>query len=447
MSKSQPTQNFLELSSEDGCSYLGQTISDIIRRESLHECVADKSLCLQTTEGHQVFGYNTDDEYLLNFMPTLQLLYIRIMAADGSPAEPVFVRWAGQPGFKLTTLGREVLDACMYFASQEAGGRNWQQAYKHHQFHPIGAVMLRAVMRWWKPICRWENPSHSLIQGEPAVECVEKLHSFVDFVRRACRSQAFQNLLHDHERKAEDNFRSGCNYISALFEHHSRLLILRIDLYFRPDAKELSYSRAADKAVFKYLRTLRMGRIVPGYRGFIIKRENGISRGVHFHLMVILDGHLHKGAWFLTQCLGQKWLKRVGCDKGSFFNCYARKDRYRYNGLGLVHVSEMNKLIGIRIALWYMSKQDSVLKVDDTKVKNFWRSPMPKEPDGRGAPRKNGDGMSLVKRMLGGERSKYPSGFEPPKQARAMRHGLGAAGSEVVEQRNVPQTGVQSRGL
>lgn len=67
---------------------------------------------------------------------------------------------------------------------------------------------------------------------------------------------------------------------------------------------------------------------------------------------------------------------------------------------------------------FHMSKQDSELKVDDAKIKNFWRSPMPKEPDGRGAPRKNRDGMVLVKRMLGGERSKYPPGFEPPKLVR-----------------------------
>ena len=420
MFEQQLPQDYLDLDREgEDNTYLGKTIADIIRCESLHEVAAEKFLCWQTNGG-QAFGYNTDDQHLLNFMPQLQRLYASIMEGDEPPVAPTFARWANQPGLKLTKLGKKVLDACMYFAAQEDEGRNWQQAYDRHRFHPVIEVLLHAVMRGWQPICRWGNPTQALVDGQGG-EVVEKLHHFVDFVRRVCRSQKFQNRLNDHERKAEDNFRSGCDYIAALFEGRSRLLILRIDLYFRPDAKGWGYTKVADAAVFKYLRALRMGRIVPGYRGFIIKRENGISRGVHYHLMVLLDGHLHKGAWFLTQTLGEKWLKRVGHDKGSFFNCYARKDRYRFNGLGLVHVSEMNKLIGIRIALWYMSKQDSELKVDDAKIKNFWRSPMPKAPDGRGAPRKNGDGMDLVRRMLGGELSKYPPGFEPPKLVRAAR--------------------------
>lgn len=446
MSKSQPTPNILELSSDEECNYLGQTIADIIRRESLHELAAEKFMCWQMEEGRQVFGYNTDDQHLLSFMPKLQRLYARIMAGDELTAEPAFVRWAERPGFKLTALGRNVLDVCMYFASQEDAGRNWQQAYAHHKFHPIVAVMLRAVMRWWKPICRWGNPSHSLIQGEPAAESVGELHSFVNFVRRACRSQAFQNLLHDHESKAEDNFKSGSDYLVSLFGLHSRLLILRIDLYFRPDAKGWGYGKAADEAVTKYLRSLRLA-YGPGYFGFVIKRENGISRGMHYHLMVILDGNLHHNAYYLTQDMGKKWVKRVGVDRGSFFNCYVRKDRYRYNGLGLVHVSDVEKLLGLRIALWYMSKQDSELKVDDSKVKNFWRSPSRKEADPRGAPRKNGDGMALVKRQLGGKRSKYPPGFEPPKQKRATWHRPSGAATLLVEHGNVPQMGVQAQGL
>ena len=257
-------------------------------------------------------------------------------------------------------------------------------------------------------------------------EPIEALSHLVDFVRCACRSQAFKNILQDHEHKAEDNFRSSCDFMWAQFEQHSRLLILRIDLYFRPDAKGWGYSEAADKAITNYLRALRTGKILGGNPRFIIKRENGISRGVHYHLLVVIDGNLHRNAHYLTKLMGEEWIKRVGTDKGSFFNCYARKDKFRFNGLGLVHVSDVEKLIGLRIALWYMSKQDSELKVDDAKVKNFWRSLMPGEPDRRGAPRKSADGgMKLVSQLLGGKRSKYPPGFEPaPPRGKDCQNGF-----------------------
>lgn len=411
-------------------SYAEQTVDDIVRRESVHELAADKLLCWQTAEG-QAFGYNTDDQRLLNFMPVLDRLYVCIVDGDGMPLARTTVHWANRPGLKLTKLGRQLLTACQYFGAEEEDGRNWQQAYSHHRFHPVVEVMLGAVMRWWEPICQWGALEDEVIEGQ-AAGAVEALQAMTDHIRRACRSRAFTNLIGDHEKKANDNFDSGCGYVTAMFERHSRLLILRIDLYFRPDAKGWGYSRAADRAVVNYLRALRDGKIVPGYLGFIIKRENGISRGVHFHLMVFLDGNEHRSAWYITQSMGEAWMKRVGPAKGSFFNCYGRKDRYRYNGLGLVHVSDLEKLIGIRIALWYMSKQDSELKVDDTKKKNFWRSQMPNEPDGRGAKRKDPDSMRVVKRVLSGMRSKYPPGMDlkdpiPPQWRRGCNQAVGMA--------------------
>ena len=391
----------------EDASYSGQTIADVIRRETAHEVSAEKYLCVQNSDG-QMFRFNTDDQYLLNFMPDLQALYTSLMASDQAPMKATFVQWAKRPGFKLTPLGDKVFAACEYFAAREEEGRDWQRTYAHHQFHPVVAVMLRAVMNWWAPVSASWEPWSSLVEFDADRAAMEALHEFVAFVRRVCRTPAFKNLLHDHERKAADNFRSGRKYVTGLFERHSRLLVLRIDLYFRPDAKGWGYGKTADKALTNYLRALRTGRIVPGYLGFIIKRENGITRGMHYHLMVFLDGHLHRCAYYLTEAMGEEWRGRVGIERGSYFNCYAQKNRYRYNGLGLVHVNDTEKLMGIRIALWYMSKQDCQLKVDDSKVKNFWRSPKKSGDSNRGAPRKDPDGMGLVKRLLGGERSKYP---------------------------------------
>lgn len=396
-------------------TYSGQTIADTLRQEKSHEQMFDKTSRIQTPDG-PVFRYDSDDQLLLDFMPTLQRLYDCIMANDERPVKSLENKKFVRPVYELTKVGREIQNACKEFAAREDERRHWQQIYAHHRFHPIVGVMLGAVMRWWSPICNWWNPKPIVVEYDEDAKAVEGLNQFVDDVRQVCRSQAFRNILHDHGRKAQDNFRSACDLIIALFRRRSRLLILRIDLYFRPDAKGWGYSEAADEAMDLYLRDLREGRIVPDFLKFIIKRENGVCRGMHYHLMAVLDGHERQSAYHLTAMLGEAWTKRVGADKGSYFNCYASKHRYRYNGLGKVHVSDTEKLIGLRIALCYMSKQDSVLEVDDAKGKNFWRSLMPKIPTPRGAPRKHGDGMELVERILGGKRSLYPPGFVPHKK-------------------------------
>jgi len=400
---------------DDG--YEDQSLPDIFNGEDKHELFAERLLCVRTPTGQEFHQY-TDDHHLLRYMSQLWSLYANVMASVEPAVELVYVPSARANGYRLTKLGRQVLGVCSYFEARQEEGRDWQQAYAHYRFHPIIEVVFRAVMVWWEPVGAWGESERPVIVGDPDARAADGLSQLVGHIRSVCFTQAFQNRLKEHGDKANDNFRSGCDYVTWLFKHHARLLVLRIDLYFRPDAKGWGYSEEANRALKNYLRSLRAGSIVPGYLGLIIKRENGVSRGVHFHLMVFLDGHLHRSAYYQTMQMGEAWLKRVGPDKGSYFNCYARKNFYRFNGLGLVHFSDTKKLIGIRVALWYMSKQTCQLKLTNAKRKDFWRDEIGEDVDAVGAPRKDRDSMALVKRLLGGERSKYPPGFDKPKTVR-----------------------------
>ncbi|GLQ52498.1 inovirus-type Gp2 protein [Dyella flava] len=420
MNQLTPTPETIDSSSDVGSSYLGHSIIDIHRREVDHAFVSER-LCL-TDALSGLLSDGTDDHNLLIFMPVLKRLYECITSCDSPPVELVKHKRDAthkykQPTYKLTKVGTEVLLACRAFSSQVERGWDWQKACAGRKFHPIIEVTLHAVLHWQNAICEWQHQAPFVVQFKEEQEAVDALHRLVNHVRRESRSQAFRNALHDLDRKATDNFRSACDLVAKLFALHARLLVLRIDLYIRLNAKVWGYTEGARKALGAYLRDLREGRIVPGYLKFLIKEEDAIRRGKHFHLMVFLDGHQHRHTYHLTKLLGEAWKKRVGLDKGAYFNCYARKHSYRYNGLGLVHVSDKEKLIGLRIALWYMTKRDTILPMVAAKHRSFWGSTKSAGDSKRGAPRKDGDGMELVKRMLGGKRSVYPKGFEPPKRS------------------------------
>jgi hypothetical protein len=404
-----------DASEEHHHSYVGQSAHEIIQRETMHKLIAEKLRCDQTAQG-PVFINDTNDQHLLSFIPTLTKLYANIVANDASPVEAIFVRWARRPGFRLTALGQQAFQACKFFGEMENEGRNWQQAYVDYQFHPVFAVMFRAIAKWWSPIRGWGNPKEAVLDCAQDRAHVEALCQFFGHVRKVCRTQAFLNLVKDHEHEENDNFRSACTYIKKQFEAHSHLLVVRIDLYFKDSHLGEGYADAADTAITKYQRALRMGRVIPGYLGCLAKRENGDSRGTHYHLMVLVDGHLGLGAYKVAQALGEKWMQRVGMDVGSFFNCYMGKDRHRFNGIGSVRFTEAEKLVGLRIALWYMTKQESVLKVEGSKVKNFWRGWKVKNGVHGEKLSKADVGVRLVKRLLGGVRSEYPPSLLRSKQ-------------------------------
>ena len=77
-------------------------------------------------------------------------------------------------------------------------------------------------------------------------------------------------------------------------------------------------------------------------------------------------------------------------------------------------LDDWEQMAGLRAALHYMTKADCVIKATNSKVKNFWRSPIPKKVRKKlGRPRASSDPLKLLRRMLGGKRSKFPPGLGP----------------------------------
>ncbi|MGN6228935.1 MAG: hypothetical protein ACTHNM_16035 [Dyella sp.] len=264
--------------------------------------------------------------------------------------------------------------------------------------NPRISVMLRACMRI----------AHRL-SGHLAVEMAdvneqrfrEAYEHAARFVRRVCKSRRFKTILQNHQRSANKNLKSCLDYVTSLFEKHSKLLVMRVDLYIHPEHREWSASAHAEHCVGQFLRALREGRIIdPDVQGWIVKREGGLYRGIHFHLMVFLDGHKHQDGYVYSQLLGEAWMRRFSDGKGTYFNCWVLRKKYEYNALGVVHVSDWTMLTGITVALEYVTKEDCALETGRSRnlrrgiLVRFAGSPK------LGAPRKAENDLSLVKQVL-----------------------------------------------
>lgn len=265
------------------------------------------------------------------------------------------------------------------------------------ELNPYITVALHAcqialpVLRW----CAGKYPDLSQANVRRAME------HLLRSVRRICRSRSFKYRENNYRRNAKERFEESCAYMAALFAENARLLILRVDLYFLPDHKEWADTAAAGRSIRGFLRALREGRVVPDVKGWAVRLENGFRRGIHMHVLVAMDGHKHREAVSWSQVLGDTWVNKYSDSKGSYFNCYVRKDFYKFNGLGLVHIRDMAKLMGLREALRYMTKAD--FHIATGFVKSFRKGVIrnSQKTAKRGAPRKAEHGMTWVERILG----------------------------------------------
>jgi len=397
---------------------LQRSITSAIEREGRYQDIVDTHVKYQFPD-RALWVSGQDDHRLKGHCAQLIALHGALRDGDGVPCTdthaPLRLNGPTLPAIKLRPLGKRILECCQVYADNH----HWGAAWANHIFHPIVTVSLRAMKRYAIRIAQCRVTSGGISHD---LELGILMRRLTRFVRRVSRSWKYINAVRTHNRKETDNFRSARNFIYHLASKHARLCFLRIDLTFRTGCKDFSHSEVADKAVKDFLRSLRSKackrNLLPGYLGFIIKRENGISRGTHFHLLVVLNGDLQgktsHSVDYISDALCQMWLQRIGCDRGSAHNSYKDRHSWPFNGLGLQDFQRIESLVGLRLALHYITKQDCVLKTSNEKIKNFWGTPIPRGTHKkRGPRRKRPDHLALLYRALDGDRGPYPPGFDP----------------------------------
>lgn len=405
-------------STPSGPGSLERAITDVIAREGRYQDIVDTHVKYHLPDRNLWVG-GLDDHRFKRHCEQLIALYVALTDGDSVPCldtrAPFRSSGPSLPAVKLKPQGKRIVECCQIYADNH----HWGAAWANHVFHPIVTVMLRAMKRRAIRIAQCEINSSGVSHD---LELGMLMRHLARFVRRVSRSWKYINAVKAHTRKESDNFKSARNFIYYLAGKHTRLCFLRIDLTFRTGWKDFSHSDAADKAVKDFLRSLRSKackrNLLPGYLGFIIKRENGISRGTHFHLLVVLNGNLQgktsHSVDYISDALCQMWLQRIGHDRGSAHNSYKDRHSWPFNCLGLQDFQKIESLVGLRWALDYITKQDCILKTSNDKIKNFWGTPTPRGTrNKRGPKRKHQDHLALLYRALDGDRSPYPPGFDP----------------------------------
>lgn len=368
--------------------------------------------------GHTYVGQEHDFIY---WLLRAEKLVDTIARSDDQPVEFARDR-REQPRYQLTKVGKAFFNVCKGYNPDSAN------YYKHHRFNPPLTAILKVVDQWSHELCAYTNRNGDPVLSDPRAR--EILETAVAAIRASCRSKTYKDEVDNYKRNEEKNINSCCEYLAAQFQRRSQLLILRVDLYFRLAFKGWGYTREADNHYARFLRALRENRIVPDVLGYISKREDGIDRGIHFHVLIVLDGHKHRDAANLTRMVGEDWVRRCGHGefqdgvdvdeagmkaKASYFNCYTRVDQYRFNCLGLIHPTDADKLRGLRLAIEYLCKETTQLKPSPPKsqegeqhagvssrkgIRNLRKGIMPKGHSGRGAPRSSGLDTSAIDREL-----------------------------------------------
>lgn len=192
-----------------------------------------------------------------------------------------------------------------------------------------------------------------------------RINRWLKVFREESNSLKHKRRLRNFQRAASKNLKGTLSYVDHLFERHSRLLVVRVDLSYQKamiENKTIStdLTRRHRKRLFKQVHAHPLFKHCLGY---IWKLEYGRYKGFHYHTCFFFDGSKVRGDIRLARRIGEYWTKEVTGGQGLYFNCNAIASTYVQSGLGDIHFSNQEKRNALQRAIAYLTKVDTVVRL------------------------------------------------------------------------------------
>lgn len=220
------------------------------------------------------------------------------------------------------------------------------------------------------------------------------INAFIAEVRKILRSEKIQQRIRNKSKNAYKNFKSAQAYVNALFDIHSRLCVVRVDLEYKrlPDNSMVSLEEARHdiRAVQTCVKKHPLFENCVGYLG---KQEFGHDKGYHYHMLFFFNGSKEIEDVYLGDKIGDLWCQQITSGQGIYHNCNRKKykDYGEKCGIGMVHHADLKLRENLDYAIGYAVKADQyVLAKPTARSRVFIRGQLPKiKKNTLGRPRRN----------------------------------------------------------
>lgn len=265
--------------------------------------------------------------------------------------------------------------------------------YPYHEFDPRVEVFFRMLSE--DPLVKeYLRTGLRGFSEENATQICDHLNRFVSSFRTEVVSTSFRILSYRCMRRALKVLREMERYVERLFSRCSRLLVVRVDLYYPSVQKdgELNGINVPPDRLRKdrarFIRKLSSEKFATNKLGHCWKLEYGLTKGFHYHWFFFFDGAKVREDITIARLIGQTW-EKMQDKEGLYWNCNAAKDKYVDLGIGMISHFDKERRFGLHKAIAYLTKPDYHLCLKEVDVgRTFGKGQIKARPkETRGRPR------------------------------------------------------------
>lgn len=165
--------------------------------------------------------------------------------------------------------------------------------------------------------------------------------------------------IQDYRRQELKNTESLREYLSDLFNHYARLLVVRVDLKYYIDVQDqISFKLFTQHMEILRNRISNKDGCFKGVEGFAWALEQGADLGYHCHLLLLYQGADHQDGFRLGKMVEAKWQEITQGEIKSRENTKKIGKAFIVNDARYLQKFKANNTIGVGMV--YRGKPESV---------------------------------------------------------------------------------------
>ncbi len=209
------------------------------------------------------------------------------------------------------------------------------------------------------PVCMSETGTYWLSHQQ-------SMNVLTERIRELTRQQRYRRRPGDRRELAKQQAREMEAYTDAVMSLYSRTTVIRLDLYYRPEAQaRLRVERVfdhLDDLIYEHSRHLTFEHLI-GYTYSVEQGDRNDGRGYHIHAAYFFNGNqVCRDVWKAIE-ISELW-EAVTRGQGYAHSCNHNKEGYGDEcGIGLIQRDDQSKRSRTHFAMKYLVKDDQHLRL------------------------------------------------------------------------------------
>ena len=210
------------------------------------------------------------------------------------------------------------------------------------------------------------------------------IDAFLCLLHQQLQEPKISNRINERKQLVNDNIKDKTQYVNALFTAYPKLLVIRVDFYYKKEVDANLNDLIAH--IERFYNNKRSNALFNDMVGYVIKLEYGVDRKFHAHVMLFFDNDKLKCkgdddvtlAWDICNY----WVNSITKGMGDYHNCQAYKSDYEKSGrlgIGQIKADDIKKRENLIKTVVYFCKKEQFVKLkSNPKMKLIRRMAIPK---------------------------------------------------------------------